>query len=213
MTLKHKPYPDWLYNSMPFAYLAVGVVTTLVVPHTLGTLIGLASVGVGTAIWISRYRYRRAFALAQEHMDRPTLFGSEDLPEGGLVQMSWNKSLETGHPVIDGQHRRLFGLANEAIDTLLSKGPKADEETLLTQLIEQLQTHFITEETLLARAFDPRLEEHRAEHKALLAAAKAMLKRFHDGEVISKDLVAFLSNNVISDHLLREDVSMVGALT
>jgi len=213
MTLKHKPYPDWLYNAMPFGYLAVGVVTTLVVPHTLGTLIGLASMAVGTAIWISRYRYRRAFALAKEHMDHPTVFGAEDLPEGGLVQMSWNKSLETGHPVIDGQHRRLFGLANEAIDTLLSKGPKADEETLLTQLIEQLQTHFITEETLLTRAYDPRLEEHRAEHQALLAGAKAMQKRFHDGEVISKDLVAFLSHEVISYHLLREDVSAVASLT
>jgi hemerythrin-like metal-binding protein len=213
MTLKHKPYPDWLYNAMPFAYLAVGVATTLVVTHTIGTLIGLASVGVAAGIWFSRYRYRRAFALAQEHMNSPTIFGSEDLPEGGLVQVSWNKSLECGHPVIDGQHRRLFGLANEAIDTLLSKGPKSDEESLLTQLIEQLQTHFITEETLLARAFDPRLEEHRAEHQALLAAAKAMQKRFHDGEVISKDLVAFLSNEVISDHIIREDNSMVGGLT
>jgi hemerythrin-like metal-binding protein len=212
MTLKHKPYPDWLYNAMPFAYLAVGVATTLVVPHTIGMLIGFASVAVAAGIWFSRYRYRRAFALAQEHMNSPTIFGSEDLPEGGLVQVSWNKSLECGHPVIDGQHRRLFGLANEAIDTLLSKGPKSDEESLLTQLIEQLQTHFITEETLLARAFDPRLVDHRAEHQALLAAAKGMQKRFHDGEVISKDLVAFLSNDVISKHLIREDVSMVASL-
>jgi hemerythrin-like metal-binding protein len=212
MTIQHKPYPDWLYNAMPFAYLAVGVVTTLVVPHTLGTLVGLASVGVATGIWISRYRYRRAFALAEEHMNTPSIFGSEDLPEGGLVQMSWNQSLECGHPVIDGQHRRLFGLANEAITTLLSKGSKSDEETLLTQLIEQLQTHFITEETLLARAYDPRLEEHRTEHQALLAAAQIMLKRFHDGEVISRDLVTFLSNDVIAEHLIREDVSMVASL-
>jgi hemerythrin-like metal-binding protein len=146
-------------------------------------------------------------------MNSPTIFGSEDLPEGGLVQVSWNKSMECGHPVIDGQHRRLFGLANEAIDTLLAKGPKVDEETLLKQLVEQLQTHFITEETLLARAFDPRLDEHRAEHMALLTEAKAMLKRFHDGEVISKDLVAFLSNDVISDHIIREDISMVAGLT
>lgn len=211
MTIQHKPYPDWLYNAMPFAYLAVGVVTTLVVPHTIGTLVGLASVGVATGIWISRYRYRRAFALAEDHLNEPSIFGSEDLPEGGLVQMSWNKSMECGHPVIDGQHRRLFGLANEAINTLLSKGSKLDEEDLLTQLIEQMREHFITEETLLARAYYPRLEEHRAEHQELLATAKIMLKRFHDGALVSKDLVTFLSNNVIAEHLLKEDISVIGA--
>lgn len=213
MTIKHKPYPDWLYNAMPFAYLTAGVVTTLVVPNIIGALVGLAAVLVAAGIWISRYRYRRAFVHSEEHMGSPTVFGEEDLPDGGLVQVSWNKCMETGHPVIDGQHRRLFGLANEAIDTLLAKGPKSDEETLLAQLVEQLQTHFITEETLLARAFDPRLEDHRAEHQALLAAAIAMQKRFHNGEVISKDLVTFLSRDVITDHLIREDVSMVGALT
>jgi hemerythrin-like metal-binding protein len=213
MTIQHKPYPDWLYNAMPFAYLAVGMVTTLVVPNLIGRLVGLAAVLVAAGIWFSRYRYRRAFALAEEHMNQPSIFGREDLPEGGLVQMSWSKTMECGHPVIDGQHRRLFGLANEAIDTLLSKQPKSDEETLLKQLIEQMQAHFVTEETLLARAYDPRLDEHRAEHQKLLAAAKAMLKRFHDGEVISRDLVAFLSNEVISEHLILEDVSMVASLT
>jgi hypothetical protein len=40
-----------------------------------------------------------------------------------------------------------------------------------------------------------------------------MLKRFHDGEVISRDLVTFLSNDVISNHLIKEDVSMVAGLT
>lgn len=210
MTIQHKPYPDWLYNAMPLIYLGMGVVATLVVPNLVGTLIGLSVLGV--AVWIRFSRYHRTFAQSEEHMNPPTIFGKDDLSEGGLAQVSWHESLECGNSIIDDQHRRLFGLANEAIDSLLSKGHNSDEEALLMQLIEQLQTHFITEETMLARALAPGLEEHHAEHQALLAEARAMLKRFHDCEVISRDLVIFLSRNVITNHLIREDVSLVARL-
>lgn len=213
MLLKHKPIPRWLYSALPFVYLAVGVVTTLVVSHAVGALVGLALVGLATGIWISRYRYRRTFTLAQRRMDSPTVFSNGDLPEGGLIQVSWNQTLECGHPVIDGQHRRLFGSANEAITLLLEKGPKAKEEKLLRQLIEQLQTHCIAEETLLERALAPQLGKHRAEHQVLLEKAKDMLKRFHDGEAIAKDLVTFLSKDVISEHIISEDISILAGLT
>ena len=212
MNIQQKTYPDWLYNALPFAYLGVGVLTALVLANTVGVVVGISGLIVAVVIWFSRWRYRQAFVHAEELMDLPTMFGKNDLPDGGWVQMSWNKTLECGHPLVDGQHRRMFGLANEAIDCLLTHQPVKDEEALLNELIEHMIAHFATEEALLAQAFDPGLDDHRDQHKAMLARARELLQKFHDGQVISKELVSFLSQDVIIGHITKEDLSLVAAL-
>jgi hemerythrin-like metal-binding protein len=209
MKRSHRTYPTWLYNAIPFIYLFTGILAEFLIQGVLGTLVGLVLVTAAGAIWLTRFRYRQAFEMAEESTFSPTLLGAEDLPEGGLVQVSWSHSLECGHPLIDGQHRRLFGLANEAINNLLAKQSKSDEEALLAQLIAQMNEHFATEEDLLEDANDPGLNLHRVEHRAMLATATSLRERFHNGEAISRELVTFLSEEVISKHIARENLSLL----
>jgi hemerythrin-like metal-binding protein len=187
----------------------VGVFAELLITGWVGDVMGLALVTLAGWIWFTRYRYRQAFEQAEEHTFATTLLGADDLPKGGLVQVSWSKALECGHPLIDGQHRRLFGLANEAINILLAKQPRSDEEALLEQLVAHMNEHFLTEEDLLEDANDPGLNLHKAEHVAMLAKATSLRERFHNGEAISRELVTFLSEDVISNHIIRENLSLV----
>lgn len=209
MKRSHRTYPNWLYNAIPFLYLFTGLLVELLIESLWGDLVALVLATAAGAIWFTRFRYRQAFAQAEEHTFATTQLGAADLPQGGLVQVSWSKALECGHPLIDGQHRRLFGLANEAINILLAKQPKSDEEALLDQLVAHMTEHFLTEEDLLEDANDPGLSLHKAEHQAMLAKTTSLRERFHNGEAISRELVTFLSEDVISRHIVRENLSMV----
>jgi hemerythrin-like metal-binding protein len=209
MKRSHRTYPSWLYNAIPFIYLFSGLLVELLIESLWGDLVALALATAAGVIWFNRFRYRQAFQQAEEHTFATTLLGSEDLPKGGLVQVSWSQALECGHPLIDGQHRRMFGLANEAINILLAKQPRSDEEALLDQLLEHMNEHFLTEEDLLEDANDPGLNLHKADHQAMLAKATSLRERFHNGEPISRELVTFLSEDVISNHIIRENLSLV----
>ena len=71
--------------------------------------------------------------------------------------------------------------------------------------------HFLTEEELLEDANDPGLNLHKADHQAMLAKANSLRERFHNGEPISRELVTFLSEDVISNHIVRENLSLIAA--
>jgi hemerythrin-like metal-binding protein len=212
MKRSHRTYPDWLYNAIPFIYLFSGLLVDLLIEGMVGALLGLALIAAACLVWFNRYRYRQAFDRAEDSSFGPTLIGAEDLPQGGLVQVSWSKALESGHPLIDGQHRRLFGLANEAINNLLANESRSDEEALLDQLIAHMDEHFLTEEDLLEDANDPGLSLHKAEHLAMLSKAKSLRDRFHKREAITKELVTYLSEDVISSHIIRENLSLITSL-
>lgn len=212
MKRSHQTYPDWLYNAIPFIYLFSGLLVDLLIEGMVGSLLGFALIAAACWVWFSRYRYRQAFERAEESTFGPTLVGAEDLPPGGLVQISWSKAFESGHPLIDGQHRRLFGLASEAMSILLARESREEEEALLDQLIDHMDQHFLTEEALLEDVNDPGLNLHKAEHVAMIAKAKSLRDRFHKREAITKELVTFLSDEVISSHIVRENLSQIASL-
>lgn len=198
-------YPEWIYNALSYLYLAAGLLAMYLLDSVVGFVSGLLLALAGAAVWILRFRYRREFAQYQRDMDLETKINRSQLPEGGLLQISWSKAYECGHPVIDGQHRRLFSLANEAIVVLLTQQPKEKEEALLDKLLAHMTEHFATEEGILAETADPGLAQHELQHQNLMARACQMRERYHQGDAVARDLLAFLEKDVITDHILRED--------
>jgi hemerythrin-like metal-binding protein len=204
-------YPDWLYNAVPYVYACCGLFLWLLLPNLFGLLSGLILISTAAVVWLLRYRYRREFAQSQQHIKLPAQWSADDLPVGGIVQISWGKYLECGHPVIDGQHRRLFGLANEAVDTLLAKRSKAQEERLLEKLQTHMAQHFATEESVFASKPDPDFELHKEQHLALLEQAANLRERYHNDQVAPRELVNFMVDTVILNHIVKEDLSSLGA--
>ena len=81
---------------------------------------------------------------------------------------SWNESYATGVSAIDGQHQRLLGLV-DALDKAERASAGAEViGTLLDQVMDCAVSHFLAEESLMARMDYPRrdqdemIEQHRA---------------------------------------------------
>jgi hemerythrin-like metal-binding protein len=182
-----------------------GVLTMLVLQNWMAVFSGLTLFSAGGIVWLSRYFNRRELKRSVG-MSRLEDIDEADPKTAGLMQISWRSSFECGHEVIDGQHRRLFGISNELIDSVLSNRPHHETETLLGKLVTDTEEHFLTEETILVRAGHPLSAEHREHHAALLNKAKLLLKQFHDNQIGAGELIAFLTVDVITNHILKEDL-------
>jgi hemerythrin-like metal-binding protein len=121
------------------------------------------------------------------------------------VHIRWDRSFECGHPVIDAQHRRLFGIGNQAIDAVFTKKSRAEMEILLDDLVDHIDEHFRTEEGILAKTGDPVLNQHQEIHRLLLVKAKSMRDRYRSGQINIHDVVTFIIFDVLTEHIINED--------
>jgi hemerythrin-like metal-binding protein len=193
--------PEGLYEALPYLYAAVGVATIVVLHNAMAIFSGLTLLSAGGMVWIMRRKSRRA---AQD-----AVLGAFDTPAGPrLIQLSWSPSLESGHQAIDEQHRRLFGIGNELINTAAANRSKQEIETLLDELIDHIADHFCTEEALLARTRNPMSAEHQKIHRTLLARAHDLRDGYIEGRVVAADLVGFIVYDVINMHVLKEDLKL-----
>jgi hemerythrin-like metal-binding protein len=129
-------------------------------------------------------------------------------PEPGpsLMTMHWRTSFDCGHPVIDMQHRELFNISNALINSVLDRKPKIEIEFMLHELVEHIRDHFSTEEDVLVRTRYPLLAEHRNIHRVLLERAGDLQGQYRQGLLAVSDLVGFVAYDVISTHIVQEDI-------
>ncbi|MDR3686543.1 MAG: hemerythrin domain-containing protein [Coriobacteriia bacterium] len=105
---------------------------------------------------------------------------------------SWDESLETGDPLVDQQHRRIYRIFYElevADDT------PGEIMLVLDRLTSHVALHFRTEEDLMRREEFPAHETllHQAEHRRLTEQTRAYVLQFRTGELSSTaPLIAFL---------------------
>ncbi len=121
-------------------------------------------------------------------------------------QLKGRSEWESSHREIDAQHRRLLKVGNKLINMLFSG---ADNELILKKLdilIKDIISHFEYEEKVLA-GFDYReYKEHTNIHKELIAKAATLKEAYRAGEIKPAALVSFIISDVLSGHMLKEDV-------
>jgi hemerythrin-like metal-binding protein len=66
--------------------------------------------------------------------------------------------------------------------------------------------HFIDEEIALSKAHHPLTAEHQDLHRKLLARCHDLSNKFHKDEINVDELYRFVSLEVVSGHILKEDV-------
>jgi len=121
-------------------------------------------------------------------------------------QLKWRSEWESGHREIDAQHRSLLKVGNKLINMLFSG---ADNELILKKLdilIEDIIKHFEYEEKVLAGFDYWEYEEHANIHKELIAKADTLKEDYRSGEIKPAALVSFIIADVLSGHMLKEDV-------
>lgn len=126
-----------------------------------------------------------------------------------MEKIKWDAAFQTGHPIVDGQHKNLFTLVNKlqkAISENKSKMAVQDSIDLLTVYIN---THFKTEEEIMQSNGYPDFEAHKKVHDGLKEHTLKLIKLYHLNKV---DLTATIYNFLsewIQNHIKETDYKMI----
>ena len=123
-----------------------------------------------------------------------------------VIHLAWQEAYECGEPTIDREHRELFELANALLDaSFKSESSPQTFSAALETLLTHIARHFVAEEALLAKHGYQHLEAHRLAHAGLLARAGELKASVAAGRSTFGDLVEFLANTVVAQHLFKAD--------
>lgn len=121
-----------------------------------------------------------------------------------------NKSLMLGLPTIDHQHQGLFALL-ERLSTLPHDGGNTEEiGDILGKLTKQLQHHFITEETVMARLAMPaaQVRDHHAAHHRIIEELTQLHMESMAGQTRSLETIITDVSRWVYQHLVEYDLEM-----
>jgi hemerythrin len=197
--------PDRIYNAIPYGYMVGGILIAAILANPLALVSGLALLTAGVLIWSTRRTYRNAnrMRVARPPRGPASRPGSHD---SALAMPIWNAEYECGIGMIDAQHRRLFELCANMRKAIIAHNSKLDIELHLDELIQDVAKHFTSEENLLSDRNLALPPEHKKIHKELLASCQDLAHRFHNDEVKVADLFNFLVREVLTGHILAEDI-------
>lgn len=208
--------PEWLYEALPFIYIGSGLFCIGVVRNSGGLISGLLLISAGIIVWkLRRDHRRRRSEGALQIRDRREAQKDTSPPQKDtsdlLARVEWRPDFEVGHEVIDRQHRRLFALTNEVIDGLRLKKPDGDIALMLDDLIREVKHHCHAEEDIQASQNALLAKAHNERHRELLTHIAKMHEGYHRGTVATREIVSFLANDVVSQHLIMEDLGFFGS--
>ncbi len=188
--------PNWLYTLLPYLYIVVGVLTILTLRNAMAVFSGCMLIMTGVMVWHMRSGYKDLQATKKEiksHQDKH------------LVHIVWRQSFNSGHKIIDDQHRSLFIDANRIIDAITNHQMNLVINEALNELIRDIKTHFRTEDAFLEK-FAPEIAGlHKRKHAKLLQETRVVIDRVRHKDASPRELVGFLVFDVITNHLVRED--------
>lgn len=117
----------------------------------------------------------------------------------------WGPMFEVGVHEIDSQHRRLFDLANQLADAVIQgKGTEPLGE-ILDGLVRYTQTHFVSEEQLMARHQYPAITEHKALHQTLVQEITRHKQAFAAGDTDSAAKTLHFFTEWLTKHIMHTD--------
>ena len=200
--------PKWLYDILPYVYMASGLATMLVLQNAMAFFSGLMLVSAGATVWTMRRAYR-----STGRNGPSTVTGR--LPRSGRPvsgDFAWRAEYVCGHPVIDAQHRALLAAAKTIVEAVRTGQSREDILHLLGTLSDDVDHHFRSEESLL-RTNSPALAlAHAASHRELRVKASAAFTQYREGAAGDGELVSILTHDVIAMHLSNDDRKWFGRL-
>jgi hemerythrin len=125
----------------------------------------------------------------------------------------WQPCYSVGNWMLDCQHKVILGLFRDAIQNVPSDNPEVSARfnAIQSELLDSVDAHFRTEESLLCRCRYARLETHRDEHTVFKRKLENVLASTISGKVKEQDLRSFLSRWWF-DHVLESDSAFVTSI-
>ena len=128
-----------------------------------------------------------------------------------MCMISWTPALETGHPVIDDDHKKLIASLNE-LDAALQRGAGKEQVVpLIAFLNHYAREHFAREEAHMARVQCPSAAVNARAHKDFVAKLDGWLAKLQAGPSLSLVLdVHRETSQWIRAHILSVDCKLRG---
>jgi len=125
----------------------------------------------------------------------------------------WESSYSVGNWVLDNQHKVILSLCRDAIESVPygDQGIATHFHLIRDELIDSVENHFGTEETLLRHCRYPLLENHREEHSEFQIRLTKFLAATASGRIKQADLHQFLSQWWF-EHILSSDKKFAGSI-
>lgn len=203
-TKKHR-LPGWLYEALPYVYLAAGVFVMFFLNNNWGIFSGIVLVLAGATVSIMRLTYRKG-GNGKGISDEDNQILEVETIESGSTQLVWNKKYESGNASIDDQHRELFEIANNLLDAMHDGKGKGVLMELTDSLLNHTKFHFSSEEALLDAWGHPQTESHKKYHQRLLEKALDLREKLEQGSLMYHDVFTFFVNDLVLQHIVEEDM-------
>lgn len=117
----------------------------------------------------------------------------------------WDESYSVKVHLIDGQHKKLFDMANEYQIALSNGKSQAALKQLLDGLLNYATIHFGTEERYFTQFGYEDIEAHKREHKIFNAKVSEIIKKRKIGEKVEQDDVTKFLRIWLEGHIKGTD--------
>ena len=120
----------------------------------------------------------------------------------------WSEQYSVGIAIFDAEHKRLFTLANDLYDAIVSGRVDETLHSFFNGLIKYSNQHFDHEEEYFQLALYPAGEAHRQYHDWLRKQILQFQSRLTDTpkDILAIELAKFLKDWVYN-HILKDDVA------
>lgn len=122
-----------------------------------------------------------------------------------MAFLTWGSRYSIGIQTIDTQHKGLFDSLNDLHAAMMKGQGQELAGPILQRLVKYTHEHFAAEESMLAAAKYPQLDQHRINHRDFTKKVAEFVTRFERGEATSTvELLTFL-RDWLAAHIQVED--------
>lgn len=123
----------------------------------------------------------------------------------GMVRLIWKPEYETGHTLIDEQHKEFFRQGNGLLDAILRHDSPQNLKRRIEAFLAFVDVHFETEEKWLDAQNWPDSAAHAHHHQNFAARAAELLTKHNQDQLDATDFLHFFIDELILQHLLIDD--------
>jgi len=121
------------------------------------------------------------------------------------VFLQWSEAFEVSIPKVDAEHRHLVAIVNSFHQVYRSGAARERVFPVLNLLVQYVEVHFQSEESLMAAGKYPDLLKHRREHDKLTDQIFELAQKYEAGDAeITYEVMEFLKTWLL-DHILQMD--------